>query len=133
MEVPQKFIQMACNKICNKFGTKKNKNKHKKISTTECYAEFLKTRGNGHYSKGIIEVCNKLLAYEIMFSTDKGKDELKRKAALQVTERFLNDLNGIDPAFLSDGLGNLPAVINLKFQGEWKPELLKIDQEAYHR
>ena len=135
MNVPQKYIQIACNKICNKIVSKKNKNKHKKINTDVNYANFIRERGKGNYSKGIKEICNKLLACEIMLETDKGKEELKREAALNLTEKFLSDLGSIDPTFLNNGMGNLPAVVSLHFKGEWKPELLHIksdEVEGYH-
>lgn len=136
MEIPQKFIQMACNKICNKFGKKKNKNKHKKINCNSTYAEFIRAEGKGNYSKGIVAVCNELVATRIMLDSNNGEEDLKRTAVLSLTEKFLHDLSGVDPTFIKKGFGNLPAFMNLHFQGQWKPEVLHSHSEdegdAYH-
>lgn len=126
MEIPQKIIKMACNKICNNFAKKKNKNtpKFKKINTQYEYAEFIKEEGKGNYSKGLIKVCNELVSYRIMLQNEDAQKSMARKAALNITDKFLSDMYEIDPAFVKNGMGNLPAMVNLFFEGKYCPEIL---------
>jgi len=131
MDVPQKIIQMACNKICNKFRGKKNKNtpRFKKINTQFEYAEFIRTEGNGSYSKGIKKVCTELVGYRILLESDGGQEDASRLAILNLTNKFLADIGSIDPSLPANGLRNLPALMNLHYQGKWKPEILKSEPE----
>ena len=126
MEIPQKIIKMACNKICNKNVKKKNKNtpKFKKINTQYEYAEFIREEGKGNYSKGLIKICNELVSYRIMFSTEEAQKNMARRAALNITDKYLSDMYSIDPAFVKNGMGNLPAMVNLFFEGKYRPEIL---------